>query len=338
MHHVYPGNAIVQPIFCNLNSSWLLELAADLTRKTKIPLEVTDDTLVIPEALGQGGIRHFMLEDGISAIHMEFTPAMPLVLQRVGTNEVEYYSIGFDTSPEGNEYVMDGTVNRLDYMRKYSAYYRTSNTPMDLIMQAGRLTRLFIILISESRIASLFPADMRPELPGKQEMLQGFFQINEELREDIIRIAGNLHHTSADYFLLKGTVNKLLAYALSVIAGQRQPRRKPEVEKMVELMDRLTADFTATPPMLREASRIVGVSPSKFKTIFRRIFKTSYHQYLVQRKMEKAKELLRQEAASITEVAYSLGYSSCSHFTRLFRKNFHISPQEYKQSARSANA
>lgn len=336
MHPVPPNEAIVLPIYCKLENTWLDDLADDLGKMTGVPIPVQHSTLILPAVIGTGSIRHFNLEDGITAIYLDFTAKMPVVLKRGSTETVEYYAIGYDTSPDGNQYTMDNKISRLDYLRKYSAYFRTSDTPIELSIQANHYTRVLTLLISMKRIATLFPQQMRYVLKPKLRTAHGYFQINEELHENIVQIGQNLHNDSADYFFVKGVVNKLLAMSLPIIAGQQQNRRKPEVDKMVALMERLTSDFSVTPPLLRDASRMVGVSPSKFKAIFRKIYRSSYYQYLLQQKMEKAKELLKEEGQTITSVAYSLGYSSCSHFTRLFRKNFNLSPQEFKIQFRNA--
>ncbi|MBK6267082.1 helix-turn-helix transcriptional regulator [Marivirga sp. S37H4] len=69
---------------------------------------------------------------------------------------------------------------------------------------------------------------------------------------------------------------------------------------------------------------------SKFHFI--RLFKSIYgktpHQYLKYVRIEKAKELLNNEA-SVTEVCYSVGFDSVSSFSGLFSKIVGISPSMY---------
>ncbi|MCE7057559.1 AraC family transcriptional regulator [Algoriphagus sp. AGSA1] len=69
---------------------------------------------------------------------------------------------------------------------------------------------------------------------------------------------------------------------------------------------------------------------SKFHFI--RLFKAAYgktpHQYLKYVRIEKAKELLRNNA-SVTEACYAVGFDSVSSFSGLFSKTVGISPSEY---------
>lgn len=330
MHPIYPNDVVVLSMPCQIDNTWLSEFSRSVRDALGVPANIVDNVLEFQPGAGQGFIKHFRIEDGITLIYMEFTPARNLLLKKDPTANIGYYAIGYDVSPGGHLCVIGEQYSRLDYLGKYSAYFRTSNTPIEVLLPAGEPVKSITLLISARHAGTLLPAQMRFRLKPGLRTAQSFFQVNEEIHESIMSIGENLQHNSADYFFVKGSVNKLLAMSLPIIAGQQPNRQKPEVEKIAALVEKLTEDYSLTTPMLRDAAKITGVSPSKFKIIFRKIYKTSYYQYLLRHKMEKAKELLRDEQQSITSIAYVLGYSSCSHFTRLFRKSFAVSPQEYR--------
>jgi len=58
-------------------------------------------------------------------------------------------------------------------------------------------------------------------------------------------------------------------------------------------------------------------------------------EYISKVKMNKAKELLLGTSASITEIAYSLGYPNLFSFTRAFKKYYSISPSAYRNNNNS---
>lgn len=76
------------------------------------------------------------------------------------------------------------------------------------------------------------------------------------------------------------------------------------------------------------------VDMSKYYSL--RLFKQSMgvtpHQYLIQQRMEKAKQLLKQEKVSIVEVAAQCGFSNQSHFARVFNKNTDLTPRAYRKN------
>lgn len=70
---------------------------------------------------------------------------------------------------------------------------------------------------------------------------------------------------------------------------------------------------------------------SKFH--FLRIFKQAYgrtpHQYLVYKRIERAKELLKK-GTPVTEVCYMVGFESVGSFSTLFKRSTGYSPSEYQ--------
>jgi len=80
----------------------------------------------------------------------------------------------------------------------------------------------------------------------------------------------------------------------------------------------------------------IGMSPRNFSRRFKRATGGSPRNYLLQVRMEAAKELLRTTSLSIAEVAYKVGYSDLSYFSRIFQRSEscmpHIFREEIKRS------
>ncbi|MEA2083427.1 MAG: AraC family transcriptional regulator [Thermodesulfobacteriota bacterium] len=89
------------------------------------------------------------------------------------------------------------------------------------------------------------------------------------------------------------------------------------------------------PPSLDELAGRVGVSSAKLKQIFPRVCGMPPYAYLRKLRMEKAMCLLNNGEMSVTEAAYEVGYSSLSHFSRVFAKCFGMKPSEIRRLNRS---
>lgn len=74
------------------------------------------------------------------------------------------------------------------------------------------------------------------------------------------------------------------------------------------------------------------ISPTYFSLIFKRETKTTFINYLTKIRMEAAKELLRTTDKKTFEIAEKVGYSEPNYFSYSFKKNFGISPSEYRNS------
>ena len=79
-------------------------------------------------------------------------------------------------------------------------------------------------------------------------------------------------------------------------------------------------------------SRRACLSATTFKTSFRRLYGLPVHAWLRQRRMERAAELLRGSSLSVLGVAQSVGYGSTSQFTAAFRREYGVTPAQYRKN------
>ena len=79
-------------------------------------------------------------------------------------------------------------------------------------------------------------------------------------------------------------------------------------------------------------SRRACLSATTFKAGFRRLYGLPVHAWLRQRRMERAAELLRSSSLSVLGVAQSVGYSSASQFTAAFRRQYGVTPVQYRKN------
>lgn len=82
---------------------------------------------------------------------------------------------------------------------------------------------------------------------------------------------------------------------------------------------------------VRALARSAAVSPSYFSRSFRAAFGETPHQYLMGRRMERAKALLRAGELSVTEVCFAVGCTSLGSFSTQFRRVVGESPSAYRQ-------
>ena len=80
------------------------------------------------------------------------------------------------------------------------------------------------------------------------------------------------------------------------------------------------------------------MSRTSLQALFKMYLHNSPKSYLLGIKLQKSKELIRENQYTISEIADMLGFSSIHYFSRLFKKYFELSPSEYaKEIAASEN-
>ncbi|EST58515.1 helix-turn-helix domain-containing protein [Proteus cibarius] len=83
---------------------------------------------------------------------------------------------------------------------------------------------------------------------------------------------------------------------------------------------------------LEELAAYSGYSLWHMQKIFKEITGTSLGKYIRQRRLAGAIHLLRTSERSIFDIALDFGFGSQSHFTYMFRKEYGITPFDFRQN------
>lgn len=93
---------------------------------------------------------------------------------------------------------------------------------------------------------------------------------------------------------------------------------------------RLIDECYHMPLDLEQISSEACLSRFHFLRLFRRAFNKTPHQYLIQRRIEKAKELLTSSRLTVTDVCFEVGFESVGSFITLFHKQVGHAPVAYR--------
>jgi AraC family transcriptional regulator len=85
-------------------------------------------------------------------------------------------------------------------------------------------------------------------------------------------------------------------------------------------------------PGLAELAGVSGLSTFHFARMFKASTGRTVHQFVLDCRIERAKELLRMPHARAADVALAVGFSSQTHFTTMFRRRVGATPGEYRTS------
>jgi len=100
--------------------------------------------------------------------------------------------------------------------------------------------------------------------------------------------------------------------------------------RALELMDaQLDASLT-----VESLAREVGLSAAHFARAFRETTGRAPHQYLLTLRLERARRLLDAPDAALSDIALRSGFADQAHFTRLFKREFGVTPGAVVRSRR----
>jgi AraC family transcriptional regulator len=90
--------------------------------------------------------------------------------------------------------------------------------------------------------------------------------------------------------------------------------------------------FLSDPIRLEDMARAACLSPYHFHRLFRQIFGEGPHHYLVRRRLERAKEMLRGSDVPVTQVCLDTGFESLGSFSTLFRQRYGMPPSQWRSA------
>lgn len=82
---------------------------------------------------------------------------------------------------------------------------------------------------------------------------------------------------------------------------------------------------------IEDLAQLTNLSVSSFKREFRRVYDDSPANYLRNRKLEKAADLLCISDQRISDIAFNIGFNELPHFSKCFKDKFGVSPSTYKE-------
>ncbi len=83
---------------------------------------------------------------------------------------------------------------------------------------------------------------------------------------------------------------------------------------------------------LDDISRKLNISPYYFSKLFKEETGENYVEYVTERRINQAKNLLKKPDKSIKEICAEVGYSDPNYFSRIFKKYQGVTPTEYKEN------
>ncbi len=83
---------------------------------------------------------------------------------------------------------------------------------------------------------------------------------------------------------------------------------------------------------IADVAEYVGINRSYLTSSFQKILKTSPQKFLQNCRMTQAADLLKSTEDSITAIAHHVGYADPLAFSKIFKKEYGLSPRQYRQS------
>ena len=161
----------------------------------------------------------------------------------------------------------------------------------------------------------------------------------EELEQTLIRVAEKINRDKELFAEIKKRIYDEVGHSITTGLGEplsdvkapslplRKSGRRQEIA--IQVREYVDANFTKI-PNVPSISNALFISPGYANTIFKQEFDINIAEYIYDKRLKMAKELLTSPSARVSEVSETVGYSSKSYFSAIFKKHTGLSPRDYR--------
>ena len=307
----------------------------------QLHLHLTDDLLQLPPDIADGYFRVVELPNGLQALLSDVHYHVDVTFKREKSDEyfcilhfndaelsdaVHFLHNGkqmFDKSPRRAGVTLSSSANDMSFTVKANTKARSIN-----ILLPGRWINDNLNRYNELQVLSRYNA-MRNTIVHPEP----FDAQNRMLFDEVFQTG---EANPLQNMIVKNRILLLLEHFLSKIYRkmEEEPSQTPrkiktsDMGKLMEIESLLVRDFGQPPPTIAMLAEKSGMSVSKLKSAFKRVYGTGIYEYYQKNRMQKARSMLLTGQYNVKEVGTQLGYSNLSNFSLAFKKEFNVLPSQ----------
>ena len=141
--------------------------------------------------------------------------------------------------------------------------------------------------------------------------------------------------------LIESTVHLVLALELELY--ERELFKKNEncgslsTDDMADIkeLSKYINNYPDTALTVKELANKIGLTPAKLQEGFKLMHDSTVNNYIRDVRLSKSEELMKTTDMNVSQILYSLGFSSRSYFSKIFKEKYEVSPKNYRDQNNS---
>jgi AraC-like DNA-binding protein len=211
--------------------------------------------------------------------------------------------------------------------------YLTKETNCNVLFEKNEDFRIIDFFYSPKLLEELVPffPELEPLLRSSPQTIlngKGGWSI-PSMKEIMNQILDCPYDVTTRQFYYDLKVRELLYQLLesSFRRGSKSYSFTPfEISRIHEARSILEKSIDKKPPSIKSLSRQVALNEFKLKTGFRKYFNSGIFEWLMEQKMQQARQLILNTNKPIKEIASMVGYPRTTNFITAFRRQFGVTP------------
>jgi len=163
------------------------------------------------------------------------------------------------------------------------------------------------------------------------------FCIEGGLESEVAYSLSDVYIRQADICTTEEQIQRLHRQAITEFTGKMEQLSKkrvffskPVVQCMEYIYSNLTRDFTVT-----EMAEYIGFSMPYLSRLFHKETGMTIRAYIMKKRLEEAGKMLLYTEYEAADIANFLAFSSHSHFIQAFKKEYQVTPRQYREAGKN---
>jgi AraC-like DNA-binding protein len=170
------------------------------------------------------------------------------------------------------------------------------------------------------------------------DLITVYEHVDNTLRDALVLLADEIQRGIPNGLLYaEGLSLSIFGWLNQHYSEHRQKPQKPQKPRSLSAWQKariseLVEEYLGTNLSVERMASEVGISPPYFSQMFRNAFGVPPHRFVMQRRIERAAYLLRNEPQrTVTDIAFTTGFSSQAHLTCAFKRYKNQPPARWRE-------
>ena len=280
--------------------------------------------------------REISLEQGFTTVQLENKTSEKKVFKKEVKSS--FIQLHFSVAKKGKLNYGPFYSHNLKEAKSLLLYNPGKDLPINLALQPGAKYLIFIVAIETFHSFFSQVANLIHFLDDKNKNRKYYMEddISPSQKVVINQLFSDQMHDDIQKLYFKAKAYELLSLYFNKKEGDDQScpflNDEENVEK-IKKAKRIIIENMAEPPSLQELADQINLSLPKLKEGFKHIYGESVFNFLLDYKLEYARQKLLSNKYNVSEISHEIGYSTASHFISAFKKKYGTTPKQYLMSA-----
>lgn len=286
-----------------------------------LQLRVQNNAVIFAPPIATGSIKLIKLPNGLDIMVYDYTPQQDIMLYKRKTTS-DFFSFRIDD-------IAGGTA-------KSSIFFGNTGPELYHLASAGVSQKSINIMMSKDWLQRMLGREEKGDTILNFISLKSpayhYEMLDAEYRRILNEMADPARHKDFEDLIVQNRVMLIMERFFTRLykkIGDGGANLRMSGEEIVRLKlaeQALVSDFSSAPPGINQLSRIAAMSPSKLKSLFKKMYGLPVYQHFQKNRMIKAKAMLLSKKYTLQQVVNELGYNSVNDFSKMFQKTFDQSP------------